>query len=246
VIFIRQAGMRTVRVQHPEQPIDVAFAVLRPFVAAFGEVANFCQERATVLGRGLGRTISTFVKGNRVKKSFKERSELGVRRRPVAPRVCLNPLTEMAERLQKAEVLEQFEIDTRCRHRRLYSHAIRLLLRPRAARERNRGNEGEQLQCGTGSTSGESGTSSPGVPIEPGTPGDCETSTKPIVLVSRVITGAPRSIELRLRMWNDGRFPLPFTTTIPCQLRAFAKVVRERGTVNRTRREWRVRGAAYG
>jgi hypothetical protein len=53
------------------------------------------------------------------------------------------------------------------------------------------------------------------VPIEHGTPGDCETSTKPIVLVNRVTTGAPRSIELRLRVWNDGRFPLPFTATIP-------------------------------
>ena len=71
------------------------------------------------------------------------------------------------------------------------------------------------IQCGAGSASGLSGTSSPGVPIEPGTPGDCETSTKPIVLVSRVTTGAPRSIELRLRVWNDGRFPLPFTVTIP-------------------------------
>ena len=78
-----------------------------------------------------------------------------------------------------------------------------------------RGNEANGLQCGAGSASGESGTSSPGVPIEPGTPGDCETSTKPIVLVSRVTTGAPRSVELRLRKWNDGRFPLPFTVTIP-------------------------------
>ena len=71
------------------------------------------------------------------------------------------------------------------------------------------------VQCGAGSTSGLSGTSSPDAPIEPGTPEDCETSTNPIVLVSRVTTGAPRSLELRLRVWNDGRFPLPFTVTIP-------------------------------
>lgn len=57
--------------------------------------------------------------------------------------------------------------------------------------------------------------SSPGAPGEPGTPDDCETSTNPIVLVSRVTTGAPRSLELRLRTWNVGRFPLPFTVTIP-------------------------------
>jgi hypothetical protein len=37
----------------------------------------------------------------------------------------------------------------------------------------------------------------------------------PIVLVNRVTIGAPRSVELRLRVWNDGRFPLPFTVTIP-------------------------------
>jgi hypothetical protein len=53
------------------------------------------------------------------------------------------------------------------------------------------------------------------MPVEPGTPDDCDTSAQPIVLVGRATHTAPRSIELRLRAWNDGRFPLPFTVTIP-------------------------------
>lgn len=64
----------------------------------------------------------------------------------------------------------------------------------------------------------------PGVPIEPATPDDCDISTNPIVLVSRVISGRVPGIEHRLRTRNDGPSPLPFIDD-PCQLRAQAKVV---------------------
>jgi hypothetical protein len=60
--------------------------------------------------------------------------------------------------------------------------------------------------------SGTSGSSSPEVPFESGTPGECACSTNPIVLVSRVITGPPRSIELRARRYDDDPIPLPFMT----------------------------------
>jgi hypothetical protein len=88
--------------------MDVALAVVRPFVAAFGEIAEFCQKRAAVLGGRLRRSIRTLVKGYRIKQPLKERAELGVRRRPIAPRMRLDPLPEMAERFCEAEMLEQF------------------------------------------------------------------------------------------------------------------------------------------
>lgn len=62
------------------------------------------------------------------------------------------------------------------------------------------------------------------MPIEPATPDDCDISTNPIVLVSRVMSGRLPGIELRLRTLNDGPSPLPFIDD-PCQLRAIAKVV---------------------
>jgi hypothetical protein len=62
--------------------------------------------------------------------------------------------------------------------------------------------------------SGRSGTPSPEVPFESGTPDECACSTNPIVLVSRVITGAPRSIELRARLYDDDPIPLPFMTIL--------------------------------
>ena len=80
--------------------------------------------------------------------------------------------------------------------------------------------------------SGRSGAPSPDVPIEPGTPGDCETSMNRIVLVSRVIIDASRRAIPRVRASNDGPFPLPFIVADPCQLRARAKVVGERHDVN--------------
>jgi hypothetical protein len=63
--------------------------------------------------------------------------------------------------------------------------------------------------------SGYSGAPSPDASIEPGTPGECDISTNPIVLVSRVITGALRSVWLRVRVENVGPVPLPFIVTIP-------------------------------
>ena len=94
--------MRAVRVKHLEKAVDVVLSVLRPFVAGFGEISNLRQPRAAVLGRRLRRSIRAFEKGDRVKESLKERSELGVCGRPIAPRMRLDPLTEMAERLRSA------------------------------------------------------------------------------------------------------------------------------------------------
>jgi hypothetical protein len=81
--------------------------------------------------------------------------------------------------------------------------------------QRSKGHETFEGQCGVGRLSGSSGSVSAVDPCEPGAPDDCDISTNPIVLVSRVTTGRPRNTALRLRRWNDDPYPLPFMTTIP-------------------------------
>jgi len=86
------------------------------------------------------------------------------------------------------------------------------------------GARGRGIQCGVGSMPGNSGSNASGVSIEPATPGACDNSTNPIVLVSRVVSG-PRTGDVRQsRTENDGPSPLPFIDD-PCQLRAPLKVV---------------------
>jgi len=53
------------------------------------------------------------------------------------------------------------------------------------------------------------------VPGEPGMQGERDTSTNPIVLVSRVRTGRAGAVKLRQRLRNDNSFPLPLFMTIP-------------------------------
>jgi hypothetical protein len=62
---------------------------------------------------------------------------------------------------------------------------------------------------------GSSGSSSPDASIEPGAHGECDSSTNPIVLVSRVITGLSTVTTLRQRGRQNGPAPLPFLMTFP-------------------------------
>jgi len=64
-------------------------------------------------------------------------------------------------------------------------------------------------------TSSDTSPSSPDVPGEPGMQGERDTSTNPIVLVSRVRTGRTGAVKLRQRLRNDDPFPLPLLMTIP-------------------------------
>jgi hypothetical protein len=50
VVLIRETWMRSVGVQHLEQPIDVVLAVNSPLVPVLRQKSSLGQERATVLG----------------------------------------------------------------------------------------------------------------------------------------------------------------------------------------------------
>jgi len=48
VIFIREARVRTLRVEHFEEPVDVVLPVLGPLVAIHREETDFCEQGAPV------------------------------------------------------------------------------------------------------------------------------------------------------------------------------------------------------
>ncbi len=48
VVFIREARVRTLRVEHLEEAVDVVLSVLGPLVAIHRQEADFCEQDAPV------------------------------------------------------------------------------------------------------------------------------------------------------------------------------------------------------
>lgn len=85
MVFVRQAWMRTFRMQHLEQAVDVVLPISRPFVAIEGEETDFGQQGAPVLGYGpTGRLLLPHIPGDVVEQALKEGAPLPVGGRPVA------------------------------------------------------------------------------------------------------------------------------------------------------------------
>src|ERR1700733_190851 len=94
--------------KHLEQAVDVILAVWRPFVPIHGQKSDIREQLAAVLGSERGGFIGALtVPRDVVEQAFDEGAELRVCCRPVASRVGLNALVEMAKRLREVKVLEK-------------------------------------------------------------------------------------------------------------------------------------------
>lgn len=108
VVLIRQSRMRSVGVQHLEQPIDVILPVGSPLVPALRQKTALGEERAAVLGRRLLRSfLGFYLHCDVIEQSFQEAACLAVRRRPIAPRMRFDCLIKVPHGHDKVEMLQE-------------------------------------------------------------------------------------------------------------------------------------------